>query len=909
MRPLVWFGPLFEPSGYADEGRGMVTALEAADIPVCLSANAVESAGFRQSLPHSQRETLARSAARVPVGEFIQVQHATIDCFNRAHARAVYSVGRSMFETDGLPSHWVSGANALDELWVPGAFNCETFSAAGVRVPIHVVPGGIDSEFFRPDVAPVRIPGLRGTVFLSVFEWRLRKGWDVLLRSWADAFGPHDDVTLVLRTHPIGAIDDRRNSHVINERIDAFLSTHCGGRTRRDIAPIIVMGDRVSGRDLSALYAMANAFVLPTRGEGWGRPFMESMACGVPVIATRWSAHLAFMHDDNSYLLDLERMVAADASEIASYAGQQWAEPSAQHLISQLRRVHADRAEARAIGARARRDMVDDWPWSRSAAAIAARLSVINAQLDLRGREPRAPNAAAEFVVEGGSGDRTVPGSNAFVWLDAAFSATSDAARVGWLTRDPGVRPPYSNPRHAAWQHAVRVADDKALRVTVLDDEVMAAAPTPPRGAWVVDVGASVTTGVPGHLVTTLRDRADQVIVPHDAARDACVDAGVDAARIHVITPTVDITRFAPHGASYRGAVTGGTRFLLIGGDRQHRALPLVVAAYDRAFTADDNVTLHVVLPPLQAGEPTAWRERLSHDVASGRRHSRLPRLAVDTRLIDEDEMPSLYRATDVLVHAGSATGRGRTLREAMACGRPVIATNLVPARDLMDEQCGWLVSPGAAGDADPTALVTALRAACDPAERALRGHRARARAETWRSPLVQRAMLSEYLSELRALVPRQHVGDAMSAGVTPFALDGTRRVVLLAHADWRDGTMSAVVRTYATVCSAGDDVTLALCLDPAQGIGIADANGQVTDAGLAARPLAETMPDVLLIPDRLDGLTLQRLRAAADVVVAVHDRASAATARNADRTVLESLDVATWQATIDHHLAMAHVS
>jgi glycosyltransferase involved in cell wall biosynthesis len=37
------------------------------------------------------------------------------------------------------------------------------------------------------------------------------------------------------------------------------------------------------------LYGGADAFVLPTRGEGWGLPILEAMAAGVPAIATNWS--------------------------------------------------------------------------------------------------------------------------------------------------------------------------------------------------------------------------------------------------------------------------------------------------------------------------------------------------------------------------------------------------------------------------------------------------------------------------------------------------------------------------------------------------------------------------------------------------------------------------------------------
>ena len=46
-------------------------------------------------------------------------------------------------------------------------------------------------------------------------------------------------------------------------------------------------------KDLPKLYKAADAFVLPSRGEGWGRPHVEAMAMGLPVIATNWSGSTA----------------------------------------------------------------------------------------------------------------------------------------------------------------------------------------------------------------------------------------------------------------------------------------------------------------------------------------------------------------------------------------------------------------------------------------------------------------------------------------------------------------------------------------------------------------------------------------------------------------------------------------
>jgi hypothetical protein len=36
------------------------------------------------------------------------------------------------------------------------------------------------------------------------------------------------------------------------------------------------------------LYSTVDAFVLASHGEGWGLPYMEAMAMGLPCIATNW---------------------------------------------------------------------------------------------------------------------------------------------------------------------------------------------------------------------------------------------------------------------------------------------------------------------------------------------------------------------------------------------------------------------------------------------------------------------------------------------------------------------------------------------------------------------------------------------------------------------------------------------
>jgi glycosyltransferase involved in cell wall biosynthesis len=53
----------------------------------------------------------------------------------------------------------------------------------------------------------------------------------------------------------------------------------------------LLLEDELPLMNLPRLYTGADAFVLPSRGEGWGRPHIEAMAMGLPTIATNWSGN------------------------------------------------------------------------------------------------------------------------------------------------------------------------------------------------------------------------------------------------------------------------------------------------------------------------------------------------------------------------------------------------------------------------------------------------------------------------------------------------------------------------------------------------------------------------------------------------------------------------------------------
>jgi glycosyltransferase involved in cell wall biosynthesis len=338
-------------------------------------------------------------------------------------------VGITMFETDRLPYGWAEACNMMDEIWVPSSFNLETFRLAGINPDLlRVIPFGLNAELYNPDrVRPLRFPGKRGFTFLSVFQWSKRKGWDVLLQAYLQAFSSLDDVCLVIRAYPdafrLPAIKDRVRNYIIDLGYDAD-----------KIPPIIIIDEFISDERMPNLYRSADCFVLPTRGEGWGIPFMEAMASGLPTIATNWSSHLDFMNERNSYLIKLdgtENIPLDHMLENPFYTlDQQWAAPSVEHTAKLMRHVFDNRDEAKAVGAFARQDIKASWSLERSADWVSTR---INELLKKEARPPRNRTISGKittgkvYINEDSTGYHHNLSTSATIGIDARVLTNQDA--------------------------------------------------------------------------------------------------------------------------------------------------------------------------------------------------------------------------------------------------------------------------------------------------------------------------------------------------------------------------------------------------------------------------------------------------------------------------------------------------
>lgn len=333
----------------------------------------LESVEFWEGLPRDMKN-LARELyqTKCNMNETIVICHSepgawypplfeTFPCPPSLYSDFKSVIGRTMFETDRVNAEHVERCNRMDYVWVPTEFHMSTFVQSGVdpsKVVKIVQP--VDVKFFDPlrykplDLAStaelVLGSGVRkGFVFLSVFKWEYRKGWDVLLRSYLKEFSKDDKVALYLLTNPYHTDSDFGN------KILDFVEGSDLVEPVSGWAPVYVIDTHIALSELPRVYRAADAFVLPSRGEGWGRPLVEAMSMALPVITTNWSGPTEYLTEDNSYPLPVDRM-----SEVTEgpFKGHLWAEPSEDKLRVLMRHVMDNLTEATAKGTKAREDMI-----------------------------------------------------------------------------------------------------------------------------------------------------------------------------------------------------------------------------------------------------------------------------------------------------------------------------------------------------------------------------------------------------------------------------------------------------------------------------------------------------------------------------------------------------------------------
>jgi glycosyltransferase involved in cell wall biosynthesis len=254
------------------------------------------------------------------------------------------------WEESRVPESVVSDFNRyLDGVGVMSTFVRDVLRDCGVDIPIQVVGIGVVAPDPAATVHAPELEGLKGFTFLHISSAFPRKGVDVLLEAYFAAFDGRSDVSLVLKTFP--------NPH--NEVAGILERLRAGHPNPPDVRWI----DRdLEDREVEALHGLADCYVHPARGEGFGLPVAEAMAAGVPVIAMAYSGPADFVSDETAVTIPFTLETARTHLGLNDSI---WAEPDGEQLVVELRRMADDpmRPEVRRRVEAARDLIVTRFSW------------------------------------------------------------------------------------------------------------------------------------------------------------------------------------------------------------------------------------------------------------------------------------------------------------------------------------------------------------------------------------------------------------------------------------------------------------------------------------------------------------------------------------------------------------------
>ncbi len=178
-------------------------------------------------------------------------------------------------------SSWQHYANLMDEIWVPTKSCKSACFNSGVKKGVKVVPHSLDLSVYQSGKylkEGPKIDSLFNTFnFCFIGEFVERKNVQALARAFHSEFDYDEPVNLYVKT----------SSQQLDYVQNYFQQIKNGLKIRKKYKEEVVVCGNLPKETYISTLAQCHSFVMPSRGEGFCIPALESMALGIPVIYTK----------------------------------------------------------------------------------------------------------------------------------------------------------------------------------------------------------------------------------------------------------------------------------------------------------------------------------------------------------------------------------------------------------------------------------------------------------------------------------------------------------------------------------------------------------------------------------------------------------------------------------------------
>lgn len=318
-----YYGPVDSRFGYGGGGILILRALTHLGIEVAVNPryNADGHLAYTTDL-HPDAASQVQPRRYFPRYE---LAHCLPDSYHYGKG-APRRIGWTMWESDRIPDgsrysrkapfgDWASLINEhTEQLIVPCQHNKELFEACGVKVPVTVIPYGLDT-----DIWPFHEREERDTFTVVLYgDLTERKGPFEAVVAFQRAFPKERNVRLILKTQ-YGHLGRGHMPLIRDDRI-------------------VVINETWSRSQLIRLLHDADCFLWPSKGEGFGLPPLQAMLTGLPVVMTTHTGMAEYY--DPKYFYEIR---TAGMQEAPLYG--RWYVPDVDHAAEQLRYVYEHRKE------------------------------------------------------------------------------------------------------------------------------------------------------------------------------------------------------------------------------------------------------------------------------------------------------------------------------------------------------------------------------------------------------------------------------------------------------------------------------------------------------------------------------------------------------------------------------------
>jgi glycosyltransferase involved in cell wall biosynthesis len=375
MKPLLFIScPIETISGYGARSRDIIKALlkyDKYDIKILSQrwGNTSWGALDPNNIEDKKIIDLIYSQPQLPRQPDVWIQ---ITVPNEFQPIGKYNIGITAgIETTICDPSWIEGVNRMDltlvssehakrvfETSIFDGYDKNTNQKVGevkLNKPIEVLFEGADlDKYFAIDDNDLEETDLVTSLddikeefcFLFVGHWLQgnlgedRKNVGYTIKAFLEIFkNKKSKPALVLKTsHATTCIIDREE---MLKKIDAIRQTVKG-----DLPNIYLLHGDLDDKDINDLYNhnKIKAMVSLTKGEGFGRPLLEFSLSKKPIIASKWSGHIDFLHPEYNILVEgtLTKVHPSASVKNTILSESSWFTPSDVNVAEAFKEVYSN---------------------------------------------------------------------------------------------------------------------------------------------------------------------------------------------------------------------------------------------------------------------------------------------------------------------------------------------------------------------------------------------------------------------------------------------------------------------------------------------------------------------------------------------------------------------------------------